>query len=246
MGKINFPSKLIYEAWLNTPEPIIYKTSANKKQIIFANPINNKYFDPAFSGKCNLCGEEATGGVPVKKFFSSNYMDWGFHRCPESTHICKACTFCLGMNTVGRIALFRYPLVVETHELHLCSKKQFRDFILQPPEPPFLMILPVSQQKHLFAKSRISYSRKKFFCNFEERIVNCSDETGKLVKSIEKMREMGIGIDNIEKCVIPASIIKKTNIKEQEALLQEMELNRSKPAFELALKVSLAPEKKGD
>lgn len=156
-------SELIYNAWLNTKKPIIYTIKDELKEIEFANPEKNKFFDLNFKGICNVCGNNITdGGIPVKKFFSAKYMDYGIHKRPSSTHICKSCAFCLGMNPNGRITLFRYPLVANLENMFLCNRKMFRDFLINPPEPPFIMLFPISQKKHLFSKSKISFSNENF------------------------------------------------------------------------------------
>lgn len=179
---VNTVSELIYQAWLNTNKPILYKIKDEVKEIELANPVQNKYFDASFVGVCNLCGVEIKDGrITAKKFFGSNYMDWTLHKNPESTYICKSCTFCLGMNPIGRIILLRYPVVAEK-TLHLCNREQFREYVLNPPEPPFVMIFPTSQKKHLFSKAKISYSREKFFCNLEETIVYVDSSVKVLVK----------------------------------------------------------------
>lgn len=96
------PQSVIYNAWKNTHKPIIYETldakgNPIKKEVDFAVPKENKFYDPEYKGRCNLCGEETHGGIPIKKMFSSNYMDWPIHKEPDSTHICEACAFCIGM-----------------------------------------------------------------------------------------------------------------------------------------------------
>lgn len=236
-------SQLIYTAWLNTSKPLIYELKLDKKEVDFADPEQNKYFDGSFKGTCNICGSKITdGGVPIKKFFSSNYMDWALHKAPESTHICKACTFCLGMNTKGRIALFRYPFVAEVGQLHLCSKVQFRGFLLSPPEPPFLMVLPVSQKKHLFHKSMISYSREKFYCNYEENTIECDSSIKNVIETVEKMRFFGISLDCIKKGVLPNNVIKQCGLEKQIELVTEMNSIRHLPVYDLAAKVSFSKQ----
>lgn len=235
-------SELVYAAWVNTDKPLLYETKTEIKEINFANPVNNKYFDANFRGICNLCGAEITnGGIPAKKFFSNNYMDYPIHKNPESTHICKACGFCLGMNPTGRIALFRYPIIAEK-TLHLCSRDQFREYLLNPPEPPFVMIFPTSQKKHLFSKSKVSYSKKCFFCNLEETTIFIDSSINKLIKTIDALRGIGLSLENIRNNTISTKVIKKYNFSSQERLINLMNEISASPMMGLALTVSKIQE----
>lgn len=238
------PQSIIYNAWKNTPKPIIYETADAKgnpveKEICFSVPEENKSYCESYAGLCNLCGKETRGGIPIKKMFSSNYMDWPIHKEPESTHICKECSFCIGMNPAGRIALFRYPLVADK-KLHLCNRGQFREYLLNPPEPPFVMIFPTSQKKHLFAKSKVSYSKENYFCNLEEITVPVNAGIKGIMADIEALRGAGFTKDNISSARIPGNVIKKFNLEtyDFERLLGKMENLCRSGMFSLALEVS--------
>lgn len=179
------------------------------------------------------------GGVPIKKMFSSKYMDWAIHKEPEATHVCRSCAFCIGMNPVGRIALFRYPLVAD-RTLHLCNREQFRGYLLDPPGPPFVMIMPTSQKKHLFSKSKVSYSKEHYFCNLEEMTISVSADIKQIISDIEALRGIGFTKDNISSVRIPGNVIKKyvLGAYDHEALLKKMEGLRRSEMFSLALEVS--------
>lgn len=241
---MNSPQNMIYNAWKNTLKPLIYDTVDKKgkpikKEADFAVPEKNPYYDESYRGFCNLCGQETYGGIPVKKMFSSNYMDWPIHKEPEETHICRACAFCMGMNPAGRIALFRYPVVAEK-TLHLCNRKQFRDWLINPPEPPFVMIFPTSQKKHLFAKSKTSFSRENYFCNLEETTVSVNGKIKWLIDEIEALRGAGFTKDSVSSARIPGNVIKKYAMEmyDYEKLITKMEELRKSEMFGLALEVS--------
>lgn len=236
------PSSIIYNAWRNTDKPIIYETTdtkgnINRKNVDFAVPENNEFYDPEYEGYCNVCGKHTVGGTPIKKMFSSNYMDWAIHNRPESTHICNNCSFCIGMNPVGRVVLFRYPVVAEK-TLHLCNRKQFRDYLLNPPEPPFVMILPTSQKKHLFAKSKISYSRERYFCNLEEITVPVDGGINDILKIIEALRGIGFRSTDIANARVPGNVMKIVNVTDAERIIETMQNIRNNEMFNLALEVA--------
>ncbi len=243
MEKIN-PSYLIYEAWKKSKKPITYevknaKPSIEIKTIDFVNPEENPNYNESYTGLCNLCGKETHGGIPINKIFSAKYMDWSIHKEPEATHICKSCAFCIGMNPIGRITLFRYPVVAD-RELHLCNRNQFREYLLNPPEPPFIMIFPTSQKKHLFAKSKVSYSQDNYFCNLEEITVPVNKKIKQIMSDIEALRGIGFTKDNITMARIPGNIIKKYSLDtyDYERLITKMEKLAESEMFSLSLEVS--------
>lgn len=226
------------------PEPFLYHTKNGKgeevtKEVYFADPLQNKFYQPTAEGRCNLCGEPLKdGGIPVKKLLGASYMDWAIHKAPEEKYLCTACAFCLGMNPEGRIALFRYPVVAAGEDLYLCNRAEMREFLLHPPDPPFVMILPTSQKKHLFAKAKISYSRDQFFCNLEERIILVSGKIEKLVKTIEALRGLGINKNMILEKVIPTPFFRQCGVETVEKVLTTMEQMGRDEMFPLAMEVA--------
>ena len=239
------PASMIYNGFRKKyPEPFLYHTKNGKgeevtKEVYFADQLKNKFYQPTAEGRCNLCGESLKdGGIPVKKLLGASYMDWAIHKAPEEKYLCTACAFCLGMNPEGRIALFRYPIVAAGEDLHLCNRAEMREFLLHPPDPPFVMILPTSQKKHLFAKAKISYSRERFFCNLEERTIKVSGEIQRLVKTIEALRGLGINKNMILEKVIPTPFFRQFSVETVEKVLTTMEQMGRDEMFPLAMEVA--------
>lgn len=163
--------KIIYTAWQNTPKPIIYNTSDGSKKIAkevtFYDPTEHSDYNPEYAGVCSMCGEKFTGGIPVKKIIGKTYTDFDIHKEPQETHLCEACAFCLLTNPKGLVRLSRFSFVADDN-LHLCNRVELKNFLINPPEIPFVAACAVSQKKHLAAKTQISYSKDNFFCNYEE------------------------------------------------------------------------------
>jgi len=238
------PQKLIYSAWQNTDKPVMYMTKDAKgntigKKVDFADPEENRHFDRDYKGLCNLCGRESNGGFPVKKVFSAKYMDWPVHKEPGATHICINCMFCLGMNPEGRVALFRYPVFATEDRLWLCNRAQFRDFLVDPPEPPFVAVLPTSQKKHLFSKAKVSYSRDDYFCNLEETVMQVNrEEFKKELETIEALRGAGITVAAVNRGEIPGNIFKKYDVYSLNRLVEIMDQVKENRMFLLAAEVA--------
>lgn len=194
------PEKLVYEGWRNTPKPIIYHTHDGKGNEIntecsFFEPQQSEDFEANAKGICTVCGEELKeGGIKSKKLFSNNYTDWSVHKNPEGRYVCAACAFCILLNPApGRVSLKKYSFVASRDRLKICNRAEMRDVLLEPPKPPFVAVCSESQKKHLITKAAISYSRERYYCNLEERVIPVRREKMiALVRETEVLNSLGV------------------------------------------------------
>lgn len=197
------PTQLIYRAWQNTPRPIIYHTHDAKgngleTECNFVDPLKIPDYKPDWNGQCIICGAEVTGGIPSKKMFSGHYTDWDIHKAPQSDHVCAECAYTMLLNIESRrCGLLRYSFCA-SDKLELLSRAEVRDKLINPPEPPFVMVCAVSQKKHLAIKSRMSYDRENFFCMLEEECIQVNRQAAKdMIAVIEALRGIGLTKDEI-------------------------------------------------
>lgn len=165
------PTRLVYEAWKNTEE-IIYKTSDGEgksvaKKLVFLDPAEHPHIEPHVR-LCVLCGDRMTEGIPRSKVFSDVFTDWPYCRNISGTHVCPACCLTILTNPNGRIAMRTYSWLATKKELKPLNRPDAREILLNPPEPPFLIVLAISQKKHLIFKGTVSYSREVFPIMLEE------------------------------------------------------------------------------
>lgn len=216
-----FPTEIIYRAWRNTPEPTYKSVDAKGQEIIkvcsFADPIKHEKYDSEIEGVCTVCGKSYKGGILRKHLLTPTYMDWDIHKEPDSHGICEACMFCLMLNAEAkRTALKNYSFVA-ADKLYLCSQKDMRDWLVAPPEPPFVMVVSVSHKKHLATKAVVSYSRERYTCMYEETPIDVSlDKIRDCIDLIESLRGIGMTKAEIELGRIRFDIFK---VWEQKALL---------------------------
>lgn len=240
-------TKLIYEAFKNTPKPVLYNTSDGRKEIQkvveLLLPEQVKDYNPELTGVCSICGEEIRGGAPVKKVFGASYVDWAYHKYPEEQNICENCLFCFSMNVkAGRASLLRYSFVAEK-EMHFCNRKEMREWILNPPEPPFLMVCAVSQKKHLAIKSRVSYNKDVFYCNLEEITIKINrEEFSEKLQIVEALRSAGITITEIQTGEISSNKYKTLGLEGCLKVIELLERLKEYEALEIALFVSVKKE----
>lgn len=115
---------------------------------------------------CWLCGGKTEGkGWPVKKGIKDTFTDHDLAKDMQSKSLCQGCMFCLGQRP-----LRNYSLLVTDRLIHP-SRAEIRNILLNPPDPPFLIAIAVSGQKHLSFKAHIAYSRDNFPVLLEEMLI---------------------------------------------------------------------------
>lgn len=238
------PTQIVYNAWLNTPHPIVYHTSDGKGEPVdticeFLDPLQQEHYDAGWEGRCLICGGESRGGIPAKHMLKDSYTDWAYHKAPGSSHVCSACAFTMLLNAKARrCALFRYSFVAD-RQLHICNRAELRDFIISPPEPPFVMVCAVSQKKHLAIKSLVSYSRESYFCMFEEERVQVNRaEAEKDILLCEALRGLGFTKDEIERGRIRYDRIKDFGVSAADIIAAKLEERAGTRQFALCLHVA--------
>ena len=238
------PTAIVYDSWLYTGNPITFKTTnqngeTTEKQCYFMNPLQHKYFKESLSGICTICGEDISGGFQANRYFSSNYTDWGIHKEPEATGVCKSCAFTMLLNVEsGRMALSRYSFCAH-RELELLSLKDARKRIANPPNPPFVLVVATSQKKHLAIKAKTSYSRDYFYCNLEENVVAVNRIKAETYLNVmESLRGIGFSKEQIKNKSLPFDKLKKYEMSGAQKIEELYASMNEKTLFDLCLHVA--------
>lgn len=116
---------------------------------------------------CWLCGGQTNMlGISIKKGIKGTFTDQDLARNMQSKSLCQGCAFCLGSRS-----LRNYSLLVTKDKASHPSRSELRDILLNPPEPPFLLAIAVSGQKHLSFKAHIAYDCDLFPILLEEMMI---------------------------------------------------------------------------
>ncbi len=141
-------------------------------------------------GCCWLCGADCTVNVwrrsaVIKKTFTNHNQA----KVIASDSLCEACAALSVKETWGNYVAAHPEEELKTgHAMswrsysHVFSetghasptRARWRDFLLNPPEPPFLFIITTSGQKHLIFRGRVSFDREYFPLLLEEEIIMVS------------------------------------------------------------------------
>ena len=236
-------TQIIYEAWKRTGTPEYHTRDGSGNDIViaceFLNPMEHLAYDAAWVGVCMVCGAETEGGIPHKKMLGDTYTDWGIHKMPESSHICKACAFCLLLNPAkGRIALKNYSYIA-ADRLYICNRAEMRDWLVDPPEPPFVAVVTISQKKHLATKAAVSYRRERYACMLEEeRIYVDLAAMQNCMRLVEALRGIGMTKTDIETRRIKYSLVKRWNTGQMVETVKRLNEHDKTRILPLALHVA--------
>ncbi len=118
------------------------------------------------AGTCYLCGADTDAGLPKKKVIKPTFTDHGLARAPDSEVVCPYCAWALSYRE-----LRNYSILATAQGLRHPSRAEWRDILLNPPEPPFMACLAVSGQKWLHFKARINRNNEAFVVMLEEQPV---------------------------------------------------------------------------
>ena len=152
------------------PTELIYLAAkATGDQIVNEKPVKYEWSAGIISAKdkqCYLCGKEITEGFPRKTVIKPTFTDVPYARAPRSQTVCAECTFCLSNKP-----LRMYSILASPNQLKHPIRGEWRDTLLNPPEPPFVLVLATSGQKWLHFKGRVNFKRDDYWILLEEMVI---------------------------------------------------------------------------
>lgn len=117
--------------------------------------------------RCWLCGGQTKHrGLPAKKAILDTFTDRDKARWPKSKSVCPGCVLCL-----SHLSLRNYSILATEQGLRHPTRAEIRGLLLDPPEPPFVLCIAVSGQKHLHFRAQVAYSRDGYPVQMEETSV---------------------------------------------------------------------------
>lgn len=169
---------------------------------------------PAAASTCWLCGGDTGGeGWPLRAAIKPTFTNHNQARDNTSDAVCQPCVAMQDKGTWEAYVKAHPDMKLKTghamswrcysHLFHLggheCpDRKRHRAILLDPPEPPFLLVIATSGQKHLIFRSQIAYSREHFPVQLEEETVFIQREMfRRLLLDFESGLNAGIGRDDL-------------------------------------------------
>lgn len=165
--------------------------------------------------RCPVCGGMFSEGVRVKDAVSANFTDWAY----LGEYICRECS--------RMLSLYFYSYEVSPKGIELFNAREASAKILGDHEPPFRLVITVSQKKHLFYKSAINYDADCFSINLEEeRIQTTKARMRELFDFVECMITIGQGKRQMADGELSMQTIGKVGFPALEKLQRELRTSR--------------------
>lgn len=169
---------------------------------------------------CWLCGGPTHGkGWPLKDGIPPTFTDFNQAKAPWSLTACGACVAMSSSAAYGQYAEregkpLTFPVkegkkpralnwlyfshVVSPTEYHQPDRKQWRDLLLEPPEPPFLMAMAVNGKKHVIFRGMANNSRDQYVVQAdEERIHVDRAQFAEMLAQFEEAYNAGFSKDSL-------------------------------------------------
>jgi len=126
---------------------------------------------------------------------------------------------------------------------NLPTRVQMREWLLNPPEPPFTIVISESGQKHLVPFAQEAYSKEGFPVLFEMDLVYIDRRFHDALGHFESLMGIGFGKTEILTGEYRSENL-KNNLADWFGLENAIEQYRGSRLFELVAHVAQAPEKK--
>lgn len=228
-------SQLIRQAALKTKQ-LELQGAKGVKVIDYADPPLESVPDST----CWLCGGEIDNGrgMPTKKAIKPTFTDHPYARGHGSSSVCAGCAFCLSTRELRNYSILATGGGALLHP----SRAEWNDILCNPPEPPFVMCLAVSGQKHLSFKAPVNLDRDHYALLLEEREIFASPDRVKQVISTVEALYSYFTKDEIATGRYSQHRIRECGIARWERLESGVAEWRGRPLFDLALFVAQKKE----
>jgi CRISPR type IV-associated protein Csf1 len=140
--------------------------------------INN----PQGDHRCFYCGGVCGEDFTVKQYVKDTFTNRDIVKRPGSGYVCAGCVGCLADQDIEMINGERRPdqwtrlySWIFTKEKRIAATKahlkEITNILLNPPEPPFGIVLVTSGQKQLLFRSVLAWSRDNYPILLEDEII---------------------------------------------------------------------------
>lgn len=172
---------------------------------------------------CWLCGGPTHGiGWPRKLGIADTFTDVANARCMPSETVCQSCVAmsqsngwqkyveahpergfsayfptkegkrARQLNWLYRSHLFAWP------DQHECpDRPRWREILLNPPQPPFMVVIAVSGKKQIIFKSTIAHDRMLFPAQMDDDAVIVTPDFERALTDFERLYHLGFSKDSI-------------------------------------------------
>jgi len=143
------------------------------------------YYPDEGDEKCVFCGGACSSRYIAKDFIKDTFTNYNFFVNPDGEYICLGCIESIGSKNIEKLIMpdseiktnqsaRTYSWVLTKNRKRAYSKRhimELRKEVLNPPDPPFAIIISDSGKKHLIFRSPVSFDKENYFLQFEEESI---------------------------------------------------------------------------
>ncbi|MDF1578613.1 MAG: hypothetical protein P1P81_09260 [Desulfobulbales bacterium] len=153
----------------------------------YSPPATRKGPRYASADRCWLCGGATDGvGWPLRTAIKTTFTNHNQAAAPSSDAVCQPCAYFATKESwelylatlpgttlkTGHAMSWRCYSHLFTADHHECpSHRRLRDILLNPPQPPFMLIFSFTGQKHLIFRGKVAQNRRLFPVQAEEETI---------------------------------------------------------------------------
>lgn len=135
-------------------------------------------------GRCVMCGGHYAAGDVIEPWNPPDtFFDHADLQNPNGTHICGACQATWNSDFMQKWAK---SLVCKEGLFKFFSNDAVSHWILNPPEPPFLMFITTQKVAHVVWKTPVNLSRDLLLVRYNDKVLKI--RRGHLLESVEAAR----------------------------------------------------------
>ena len=191
------------------------------KQIL--NLIGDDYpKSAAINDHCAVCNDDLKeGGIAFKKLFTTSTFNLNHEfKNMGATHVCSACAVFFSRDnwvaycernhkdpyfpevagkarSIANWFFFSHYFAKNDHRI-VKTRQEWREYLTNPPEPPFCFVISTICKKHLIFKSEMAYNRDEYPIRFEDKMVYINrEEFSALLEHFEALYQLGLNKSSI-------------------------------------------------
>ena len=212
---------------------------------------------------CFLCGDDTEGrGWPRDTWLTPTFTNQTLAAAPSATAICQPCAY-LGSGDAWRAYCAAHPEMnlksmsplswrsyshVFAPGFHVCpARNEWRRWLLEPPDPPFVFVLSETGQKHLIYLSRVSTSRDRYWVQVEDdRVLVTRTDMARVLELFEALLALGFTREEVRTGNYSQGRLGKAGLAYRDLEAAIAEFRRSDPQLlRIAVTAAHGPNREG-
>lgn len=180
---------------------------------------------------CHICGFPTDTGTPVRDIIKDGFTAIDVLQGTQSDIVCPACVY-----TKEQPSVRTQHYVVTPHSWRYLKREEIGSVLLEPPEPPFAIVIQVSHKKHTWLQAKVNGSRERFWVSLEESPVLLDRRQFiQAYSTVENLYQMGFSKEEIRSGRYAYNRIERVGLTQWSDMEKSVKPLRGSMLLELAI-----------